>query len=358
MVSNEIASAPWSSISASSSRPTSRSVRPGRRPPRSTRSVSAASAASQASRSSATSPASLISRSASTVPAARTSSVSALRSVSSLDSASKPSTVTTWLSKPSLPTPAAAARPTRWRPQRPLDRDLQVGRLLGGLGAVPAVGGQHGPAIVGEHQQRGVRPGETGQVAHVDQVRDQHRVQPAGGDLRTEIVSTLGMCHDSRRYSLRWCPMTNWMLRGLVFAAAMVVVRLFQGALINAWQTQAGIDQHRAAASVPRRRRRMGGAGRPRRRHGQPDPDRRDDLAMTWLLAGLVAGVLSGAVSWLISLFYSGAVHRRPDQRGDDVRGLHRAVCFPARDHRCGRRPLAGRPAVREGAREAPRPWR
>ncbi|MGH3595218.1 MAG: B-4DMT family transporter, partial [Mycobacterium sp.] len=27
--------------------------------------------------------------------------------------------------------------------------------------------------------------------------------------------------------------MTNWMLRGLVFAAAMVVVRLFQGALIN-----------------------------------------------------------------------------------------------------------------------------
>ena len=31
------------------------------------------------------------------------------------------------------------------------------------------------------------------------------------------------------------------MLRGLVFAAAMVVVRLFQGALINAWQTQAGL---------------------------------------------------------------------------------------------------------------------
>lgn len=31
------------------------------------------------------------------------------------------------------------------------------------------------------------------------------------------------------------------MLRGLVYAAAMVVVRLFQGALINAWQTQAGL---------------------------------------------------------------------------------------------------------------------
>lgn len=35
-----------------------------------------------------------------------------------------------------------------------------------------------------------------------------------------------------------------------------------------------------------------------------PDPDRRQDLAMTWLLAGLVAGALSGAVAWLISLFY------------------------------------------------------
>ena len=35
--------------------------------------------------------------------------------------------------------------------------------------------------------------------------------------------------------------MTNWMLRGVVYAAAMVVVRLIQGALINAWQTNAGL---------------------------------------------------------------------------------------------------------------------
>lgn len=96
------------------------------------------------------------------------------------------------------------------------------------------------------------------------------------------------------------------MLRGLVYAAAMVVVRLFQGALINAWQTQAtlfsvalllvfiigvviwGIRDGRADAIA------------------NPDPDRRGDLAMTWLLAGLVAGVLSGAVTWLIATFYSG----------------------------------------------------
>ncbi|WP_176704369.1 B-4DMT family transporter [Mycobacterium malmoense] len=100
--------------------------------------------------------------------------------------------------------------------------------------------------------------------------------------------------------------MRSWMLRGLVYAAAMVVVRLFQGALINAWQTQAGlfsvvllllfiigvavwgILDGRADAIA------------------NPDPDRRRDLAMTWLLAGLVAGVLSGAVSWLIALVYKG----------------------------------------------------
>jgi hypothetical protein len=36
------------------------------------------------------------------------------------------------------------------------------------------------------------------------------------------------------------------------------------------------------------------------------DPDRRQDLAMDWLLAGLVAGILSGAITWLIALFYTG----------------------------------------------------
>src|ERR1700757_19372 len=100
--------------------------------------------------------------------------------------------------------------------------------------------------------------------------------------------------------------MRNWMLRGLVFAALMVVVRLFQGALINAFQAQAalisvallllfvigvvawGVLDGRADARANR------------------DPDRRQDLAMTWLLAGLVAGFLSGAVSWLIALVYKG----------------------------------------------------
>jgi hypothetical protein len=98
--------------------------------------------------------------------------------------------------------------------------------------------------------------------------------------------------------------MSNWMLRGLIFGAAMVVVRLFQGTLISVWQTQAAIisivllvlflvgvvvwgliDGREDASS-------------------NPDPDRREDLAMTWLLAGLIAGLLSGVVTWLIAVFY------------------------------------------------------
>ncbi|WP_036355251.1 B-4DMT family transporter [Mycobacterium asiaticum] len=100
--------------------------------------------------------------------------------------------------------------------------------------------------------------------------------------------------------------MNKWMLRGLVFAAAMVVLRLFQGALINAWQTQSalisivlltlfviasvlwGLRDGRADAK------------------SNPDPDRREDLAMIWLLAGLVAGLVSGLVAWIIALFYKG----------------------------------------------------
>ncbi|OBC00762.1 hypothetical protein A5782_20975 [Mycobacterium sp. 852002-40037_SCH5390672] len=96
------------------------------------------------------------------------------------------------------------------------------------------------------------------------------------------------------------------MLRGLVYAAAMVVVRLFQGALINAWQMHAGLFSVVLLILFI-----IGVAvwgvldGRADAR-ANPDPDRRGDLAMTWLLAGLLAGVLSGIVSWLIALVYTG----------------------------------------------------
>ena len=98
--------------------------------------------------------------------------------------------------------------------------------------------------------------------------------------------------------------MTNWMLRGLVLGGAMVVVRLVQGTLFQVWQ------QHALLISLVLLTLFLAGVvfwgvvdGREDAR-ANPDPDRRADLAMTWLLAGLVAGVVGGAVTWLISVFY------------------------------------------------------
>lgn len=98
--------------------------------------------------------------------------------------------------------------------------------------------------------------------------------------------------------------MTNWMLRGLVFGGAMVVVRLFQGSLINVWQTQAGLISIVLLILFLAGVVFLGVSDGRRDAATNPDPDRRSDLAMTWLLAGLVAGLVSGAVTWLISVFY------------------------------------------------------
>ena len=98
--------------------------------------------------------------------------------------------------------------------------------------------------------------------------------------------------------------MSKWLLRGLVFAALMVIVRLLQGAMINAWETKAGLISIVLVVLFAIAVFIWGlfdGQGDAR---ANPDPDRRADLAMTWLLAGLLAGVVSGAVTWFISLFY------------------------------------------------------
>jgi hypothetical protein len=98
--------------------------------------------------------------------------------------------------------------------------------------------------------------------------------------------------------------MSKWLLRGLVFAALMVIVRLLQGAMINAWETKAGLISIVLvvvfAIAVFIWGIRDGQADA----RANPDPDRRQDLSMTWLVAGLFAGVVSGAVAWFISLFY------------------------------------------------------
>lgn len=98
--------------------------------------------------------------------------------------------------------------------------------------------------------------------------------------------------------------MAKWLLRGLVFAALMVVVRLFQGALINQFETRALLISAVLLAVyvvVVLLWGLVDGRGDART---NPDPDRRGDLAMIWLVAGLVAGVVSGAVSWFISVIY------------------------------------------------------
>ncbi|MDA4109618.1 B-4DMT family transporter [Mycolicibacterium holsaticum] len=100
--------------------------------------------------------------------------------------------------------------------------------------------------------------------------------------------------------------MSKWLLRGLVFAALMVIVRLLQGAMINAWETQAGLISVVLVVLFAVAVFGWGfvdGRGDAR---ANPDPDRRGDLAMTWLLAGLFAGVVSGLVAWFVSLFYQG----------------------------------------------------
>ncbi len=98
--------------------------------------------------------------------------------------------------------------------------------------------------------------------------------------------------------------MSKWLLRGLVFAALMVVVRLLQGALINAFVTQALLISVTLVALYAIAAFIWGLADGRADAAAQPDPDRRGDLAMTWLLAGLFGGVVSGLAAWFVSLFY------------------------------------------------------
>ena len=98
--------------------------------------------------------------------------------------------------------------------------------------------------------------------------------------------------------------MSKWLLRGLVFAALMVIIRLLQGALINLMETQAlmiSVILMVVFALAAFLWGLVDGRGDAR---ANADPDRRADLAMTWLVAGLFAGVVSGFVAWFISLFY------------------------------------------------------
>ncbi|KAA1430878.1 B-4DMT family transporter [Mycolicibacter arupensis] len=98
--------------------------------------------------------------------------------------------------------------------------------------------------------------------------------------------------------------MSKWFLRGLVFAALMVVIRLIQGVLINAFEAQAGLISLVLMILFAIGVYIWGRSDGREDAKAHADPDRRDDLAMTWLGAGLAAGLLSGFVAWLIGQFY------------------------------------------------------
>ncbi|BBY16320.1 B-4DMT family transporter [Mycolicibacterium litorale] len=98
--------------------------------------------------------------------------------------------------------------------------------------------------------------------------------------------------------------MSKWLLRGLVFAALMVIVRLLQGAMINAWETRAATISFALVAVYAIVAFAWGFIDGRQDARRNPDPDRRSDLAMTWLLTGLFAGIVSGLVAWFIGMFY------------------------------------------------------
>lgn len=100
--------------------------------------------------------------------------------------------------------------------------------------------------------------------------------------------------------------MTTWLPRGLAFAAGMVLLRLIQGTLINIYPTHAGTISVILVALFCVGALIWGYLDGAADARANPDPDRRRDLALRWLVAGLVAGAISGFVVWLISLVYHG----------------------------------------------------
>jgi hypothetical protein len=98
--------------------------------------------------------------------------------------------------------------------------------------------------------------------------------------------------------------MSKWLTRGVALAALMVVVRLVQSTLIDQFPTKAGLISVILLTVFALIVLIWGYIDGRADARANVDPDRRQDLAMTWLGAGLLAGWLSGVATWLISLLY------------------------------------------------------
>ena len=126
--------------------------------------------------------------------------------------------------------------------------------------------------------------------------------------------------------------MSKWLLRGLVFAALMVFIRLVQGAAINAWETKAGLISVTLVVLYAIAVVRLGIPRRPLGRPGQPRPRpaRRlgDDLAADRPVRR--ARQRRGRVADLAVL--QRPLRRRAHQRAHHLRGVHRAAHLPHGD--------------------------
>lgn len=98
--------------------------------------------------------------------------------------------------------------------------------------------------------------------------------------------------------------MAKWLLRGLVMAVLMLVCRMVHWSLV----LQAGgrtVALNIAAMVIYGLVALVWGLidGQADAR-ANPDPDLREDLAMRWIWAGMVAGVLSGILVSIVSAFF------------------------------------------------------
>ncbi len=94
--------------------------------------------------------------------------------------------------------------------------------------------------------------------------------------------------------------MTTWLFRGLVLGAIMVLARLLQGTLVNMAGTNSGLLSLLIMAAMIIPAFLWGLLDGRADAKASPDPDRRKDLAMRWILAGVVAGAASGLACWII----------------------------------------------------------
>jgi hypothetical protein len=95
--------------------------------------------------------------------------------------------------------------------------------------------------------------------------------------------------------------MTTWLFRGLVFAALWTLERFVQGTLVNQAGTNSSMISIGLASAMTIPAFLWGLLDGRADAKDSPDPDRRRDLAMRWILAGVIAGMVSGVACLIIS---------------------------------------------------------